>query len=114
MPQNYIQLINYFKSDFKKTLFCFLAKATTNTIRLKVNFNQVIYRKFISCAQLSVNEVNQKYFDINKENFLILFGFELTEIVFYDNPKQYIKPEYPVLLQKPIFIVRKNKSYKID
>jgi hypothetical protein len=48
------------------------------------------------------------------ENFLILFSFDLTEIVFYDNTKQYIKPEYPVLLQKPKLIVRKNKSYKID
>jgi hypothetical protein len=47
---------------------------------------------------------------MNKENFLILFGLNLTEIVFYDNVKQ----KYPVLLQKPKFIVRKNKSYKID
>jgi hypothetical protein len=113
-PQNYIQLINHFKSDLKKTLFCFLAKATTNTIRFKVNINEDICRKLISCAQLSVNEVNEKYFEMNKENFLILFGFDLTEIVFYDNTKQYIKPEYPVLLQKPKLIVRKSKSYKID
>jgi hypothetical protein len=67
----------------------------------------------MSCAQLSVNEVNQKYFEINKENFLIVWlWFDWN--FFYDNTKQYIKPEYHVLLQKPKFIVRKNKSFKID
>ncbi len=44
-----------------------------------------------------------------------MLGFGLTQIVFHDMTKQYIKAENHLLLQKPKLIVTKNKSYyKID
>jgi hypothetical protein len=80
-PQNY--WIDYFKSDFKRTLFNYLTKSTINITKFKVKINEEVYWKFITDVDLSSNEINNKYFEINEEKFLNLFNFDLNDICFY-------------------------------
>jgi hypothetical protein len=113
-PKNYLINLSRFRSDFKRKLIYCLTKSQSNNICFKISLNEEIYRKVIKEVKLTINSNNRNLLEIDKKNFLKLFGFDLNEILLKDIKKQFIKPKYPVFLCKPRFIIRSNSYYKID
>lgn len=112
-PKKFIIKCNNFRSDFKKSLFYYLPKYQSNTTCFKVSIDEEVYRKVLSAVLLNINSCNNKYFDINKQNFIKIFKFDLCAIELIDKTNQYYRLMYPLLLSKPRFPIRKN-NYLCD
>jgi hypothetical protein len=113
-PKNFIIKCNNFRSDFKKSLFYYLPKHQSNTICFKVSIDEEVYRKLFSAVSLNINSYNNKCFDINKQNFMKIFKFDLCAIELIDRTNQYFRLMYPLLISKPRFSIRKNYNYLCD